>query len=62
MTPEQWWFVAKARISGLNADFRFAIEDAQKAGDTAEVARLQTAMVTDIASEKAKLDPTHVIW
>ena len=40
MTPEQWWFVAKARISGLNADFRFAIQDAKDAGNAAEVLRL----------------------
>jgi hypothetical protein len=58
---EHWW-TAKARISGLNADFRFAIEDAEKAGNAAEVARLKTAMATDIAAEKLKLDPTHEIW
>jgi hypothetical protein len=60
MTKEQEWWLAKARISGMTSDFRWAIQDVKDS--PTEVARLKAKMMADIAAEKLKLDPKGDIW
>jgi N-acetyl-anhydromuramyl-L-alanine amidase AmpD len=62
MTAQEHELLCRIRVATLDTSFDVAILQARQDGDTAKAAALQAQQAKDVASEKAKLDPMHVIW
>jgi len=62
LSEQDHWWLAKARSDSMELKFLRLIDQAKAVGNTTEAARLQAVLDHDLAAERLKLDPTHVIW